>query len=271
MTSFETPGPVALRVTVPGGEVTVQAGDERRVEIELFALRDNDATQQLIAATRVEKLDRGDRHEIHVDAPKKTALLIGRGPKLGVRIRCPHGSDLSLRSGSADLSVTGTLGSVEIRSASGDVVLQDVGALVAATASGDTEAHDVAGSVLVKTASGDVSVGRCGGPLTASLVSGDLTVAEAGAGLTVTTVSGDVEVRAAGGGDMRVQAVSGDVRIGVKPGERLYIDASSISGTMSSELELDEGPSDGDAPVVELRARTVSGDVQITRAPVLSR
>jgi DUF4097 and DUF4098 domain-containing protein YvlB len=265
VTSFDTPGHVALRVTVPGGEVTIDTGDEPRVEIELVALRDNDATHQLIAETRVEKVDRGGTHEILVEAPKRAGSFIGRGPKIGVRIRCPHESDLVLRSSSADLAVRGALGAVEVKSASGDVSLQDVASLDAATASGDTEVRDVAGVLTVKTASGDVSVRRCSGALSVNLVSGDLLVAEASAGFSVNTVSGDVEVRAAGGGDMRVQAVSGDVHIGVKPGERLYIDASSVSGTMSSELDLEESPS-VEGPAVALRARTVSGDVQITRA-----
>ena len=83
----------------------------------------------------------------------------------------------------------------------------------------------------------------------------------------MTTVSGDVRVDAAGGGGMRVQAVSGDVHLAIKPGERLYIDASSVSGTMSSELGLDDAPpADSAAPVIELRVRTVSGDLQIVRA-----
>ena len=85
--------------------------------------------------------------------------------------------------------------------------------------------------------------------LSANLVSGDLAVDDAAAGLDVTTVSGDVEVRAAGGGGIRVQAVSGDVQLGIKPGERLYIDASSVSGTMSSELGLEDSPpADSTAP-----------------------
>ena len=265
MTAFETPGHVILRVTVPSGEVTIQTWDEPRVDVDLVPLRDNDATRQLLGDTRVEMLDRGGSHEILVEAPKNMGSLLGRGPRIGVRVRCPNASDLTLRSGSADLAVTGTLGVVEVKSASGDVALEDAASLDVATASGDIEVRDVAGSVSVKTASGDVSVRRCSGPLSTNLVSGDLSVAEAGAGLSVTTVSGGVDVRAAGGGNMRVQAVSGDVRIGIKPGEQLYIDATSVSGTMSSELDLeDASPSAG--PVVELRVRTVSGDVQIIRA-----
>jgi hypothetical protein len=61
--------------------------------------------------------------------------------------------------------------------------------------------------------------------------------------------------------------VSGDVHLAIRPGESLYIDASSLSGEMRSELELEGAPSAGsDGPVRELSIRTVSGDVQIVRA-----
>lgn len=271
MTAFETPQHVALRIGVPAGEVVVEVVAEPRVEVELVALRDNDATRQLLAETRVEKLDRPGGHEVVVQAPKKSGFNMGRGPKIGVRIRCPHGSDLSLRSGSADLDAAGALGAVEVKTGSGDVSLQEATSVDVHSASGDVDVRDVVGGVNVTTASGDVRVGRCGGKLNAGLVSGDLSVGEAALGLSVTTVSGDVDVRSAGGGDIRVQAVSGDVRIAVRPGERLYIDASSVSGSMSSEFDVADGPSaesDSDAggPVLELRARTVSGDVAIVRA-----
>ena len=127
--------------------------------------------------------------------------------------------------------------------------------------------RDVEGTIDIRTASGDASVRRSGGILTAKLVSGDIAVGEAAAGLAVTTVSGDVRVHAAGGGGMRVQAVSGDVHLAIKPGERLYIDANSVSGTMSSDLGLQDAPPiESSTPVVELRVRTVSGDVNIVRA-----
>ena len=117
-----------------------------------------------------------------------------------------------------------------------------------------------------------MSVRRGLGLVTANLVSGDLAIGEAAAGLAVTTVSGDVRVDVAGGGGMRVQSVSGDVRLGIRQGERLYIDASSVSGTMSSELGLDDTPpADPGLPVVELRVRTVSGDLEISRAPEVVR
>ena len=266
MTAFETSGHVALRVTLVGGGVAVETTGEPGVVIELSG-KNNDATRQAISETRIEKIDRAGGHEIIVHVPRKSGLVIGRGPKIDIRIRCPRGSDLAVRAGSADLDATGTLGAVDVKTASGDVSLDDAVSVAADTASGDVRMRDVGGELSVRTASGDVSVRRCDGPLTANLVSGDLSVHEAASGLTVTTVSGDIDVRAVGGGEISIQAVSGDVQLGIKPGECLFIDASSVSGDISSELALDDGPPAAkDAPVTELRVRTVSGDVEIVRA-----
>ena len=271
MTVFETPGHVALRVSLSGGEVGVETTDAPRVEVELVPLRDNDVTRQAIAEARVEMIERGGGHEVVVDLKRRSGFLVGRGPKVGVQVRCPEGSDLALRSDSADLEARGTLGDVDVKTASGDVSLESAATLRVDAASGDVRARDIDGTAELRTASGDVSVRRAGGVLSANLVSGDLTVDDAAAGLAVNTVSGDVRVRAAGGGGIRVQSVSGDVHLAIKPGERLYVDASSVSGTMSSELGLDDAPpTDSTAPVSELRVRTISGDLEIVRAAAVA-
>jgi CBS domain-containing protein len=267
--TFDTPGDVLLRVSLEGGEVSIETGLDRRVEVELVPLRDNDATRLAIAEARVEMVARGGGQEVVVELRRRSGFTIGRGTKVGVQIRCPEGSDLVLRASSADLNGKGRLGTVEVKTASGDVSLDEVGKLHVDTASGDVRTRDVEGSTEIRTASGDVLLGRSGGPLAANLVSGDLLVDDAAAGLEVTTVSGDVQVRAAGGGGLRVQSVSGDVELALKPGQRLYVDASSVSGTMSSELGLDDTPPEGpSAQVHEVRVRTISGDLRIERAAV---
>jgi len=269
VTGFATTGHVALHVTVGNGEVAVEGSREPGVEVSLVPLRDNEVTRQAIAEARVEMTDRGDGHEIVVQLQKKSGFMVGRGAKVGVRIRCPHGSDLSVRTGSADLDATGELGSVDVKTASGDIVVDDVKRLQAHSASGDMRVNRVRGQADCRTASGDVRIGRCEGQLNTQLVSGDLSVGVASSGMSVTTVSGDVRFDAAGGGGMRVQSVSGDVHLAVAPGELLYIDASSVSGRMVSELDVGDVPTtEGKGAVNELRVRTVSGDLQIVRAVV---
>src|SRR5262249_31155898 len=153
---------------------------------------DNDITRQVIDEARVEMSPRGSGHEVLVDLKRKSGLTLGRGPKIGVRVRCPEGSDLVLRTGSADLHTTGALGAVEVKTASGDVAVETAARLTVDAASGDVRARVVEGAAELRTASGDVSLGHAHGMLSANLVSGDLLVDDASAGLSVTTVSGDV-------------------------------------------------------------------------------
>ena len=100
--------------------------------------------------------------------------MIGRGSKVGVRVRCPRGSDLVLRGSSADLDAVGALGAVDVKTTSGDVSLEDAVALTADTASGDVRVRDV--ETTLRSA---YRIRRCDGSplrgrLSANLVSGDL-------------------------------------------------------------------------------------------------
>jgi DUF4097 and DUF4098 domain-containing protein YvlB len=125
----------------------------------------------------------------------------------------------------------------------------------------------------VQTASGDVAVQQSRGDVTVQAVSGDVWIKDARQSAHVNTVSGDQRIDAVVEGSVETQAVSGDILIGVRRGSRVYVDANTISGSTSSELNLtdapvDEASTDGDdeGPMVEVRAKTVSGDVSIVRA-----
>ena len=107
MTLFEPTGPVAVKVTLAGGEVSVDASELPGVEVDLVPLRDNEPTRKAIADARVEMVEVGGRSEVVVNLGKGNGFMIGRGPRVGVRIRCPRGSDLGVRSSSADLEVVG--------------------------------------------------------------------------------------------------------------------------------------------------------------------
>jgi hypothetical protein len=80
------------------------------------------------------------------------------------------------------------------------------------------------------------------------------------------TVSGDAIVRAAGPGDVAVKAVSGDVLVAIRRGLRVRLDVNSVSGKIGSELEVNDTPVRAEGPEAHLRVRTVSGDVNISRA-----
>ena len=257
--TFSTPGPVRLNLEMPSGEIDLETAQTDETQVELEALSSDDAVRDLVDNARIELIRRGDGHEVVVEAKGRRGISISigstgislGGPQLRLRITCPHGAALDVRTKSADLRARGEYGEVEVKSASGDVQVEQAQETRIKSASGDIRLDHVKADLEVQTASGDVHVG------------------EAGASVSANTVSGDQQFEAVQEGRVDVKAISGDVRIGIRRGSRFYVDANTVSGDTSSEFELGEAPAqedDPDAPLLEVFAKTVSGDVRIERA-----
>jgi putative adhesin len=270
--TFETPGAVALLLRVPAGSVDVQSDETTETTVEIEARDD-----EVLERARVEARPRGEGHEVVVelDHPRSGFSLqldrlsfgFWRDEDVRVTVRAPHGASIDLRSGSADVEARGRFGSVDIEDGSGDLAFDEIGGdLELKTGSGDVEIASVAGRVEVQTGSGDVEIGRIGGPAKIRAASGDVSVREAEEELTVQTASGDQEVGSVVEGSVMLQSASGDIEVGIKQGSRLWVDAKSMSGDTSSDLEVSDVPLDDDGPLVELRATSMSGDIHFTRA-----
>ena len=275
MHAFDTPDKTRLRVKNASGQISVEPSETGRTTVELEALRDDDTTRQSIERATVEM--NGNEVTVEVAAGGMgfgvgpAWISFGRTPQVGIRIRCPEGTDLECTTASADVVATGRLGEVEVKTAAGDVSVEHVAGFRMQSASGDARAASVAGEARVQTVSGDVRLGTVTGSVSATLVSGDFAIDDAQRDLSAKTVSGDQRIGAIREGQISVQSVSGDVRIGVRPGTRLRIDANSTSGDVSSELDVKDTPSEGSSGTeARLAAKTVSGDIEITRAAAVS-
>jgi DUF4097 and DUF4098 domain-containing protein YvlB len=266
--TFEVSGPVELDVRLTSGDIEVDPTADGRVEVELVA--HDEESQRLVDDARVELSPHGARPTVVVDVPNKRGFnftLFGRSG-IECRIRCPYDSGLAVKTKSADIVARGTLASVNVQTASGDVELERVsGSVNVKSASSDFSAREIAGGVNVQTASGDIEIDAVRGQVNVNSVSGDISIGEAYDNVTANSVSGDQDHRAVMQGVLSAHSVSGDVTVGVRRGSKAFLDCSTVSGDTSSELEMTgEGPA-GDAPFVEIRVKTVSGDIRITRAP----
>ena len=265
--TFQT-GPARLKVRNPSGDVRVETADTDETTVELVPLNDSDATRDTIA--RASLAARGGHVEVEIEGRSWSLSLGSLGitsPKVGVRITCPHGSGLECNTASADVETIGRLGEVQVKTASGDSRLDRVeGPLELRTASGDVTVEQAGGRASVHSVSGDVLVRSALAGLAVNSVSGDVTVNDVVGELTVGSVSGDQLVRAAGPGDIALKAVSGDVLVAVRRGLRVRLDVNSVSGSIGSDLEVSDTPSSSDGPETNLRVRTVSGDVRISRS-----
>ena len=262
--TFDVEGPIRLEIDLAVGDIDVDATLDGKAEVELIA--HDEESERLLEAARVEFAN----GRLLIDVPKKRsgfsfAIVFGQSG-ITCRVRCPEGSDVTTRTKSADVRVRGTVGSLSAATASGDTSAQHVrGDVQLKSASGDLGVSEAQGNVSAQTASGDVEIGVARGKVTANSASGDVSIGEAYGDVTVNTVSGDQQHGAVMRGRVTAQAVSGDVVIAVRRGSKAHLDCSTVSGDTSSELDSIDAPN-GDGPLVEIRAKTVSGDIRITRA-----
>jgi DUF4097 and DUF4098 domain-containing protein YvlB len=259
--TFETPGPLLLNVRMPSGRIELEAVEGSETVVEL------DANPEIEEETRIEIRAKGEGHEVSVILDKRFGFFRGFRGDVRVRISAPPGADVDVSTASADLEGRGAFGAVEVNSASGDVEFERVsGDAGVNSASGDIKISRVEGGLTVNTASGDVEVGHLGQNGKVRSASGDVSIEEAAASLKIQTASGDLEVGSVTEGDVTLQTASGDIQVGVKKGSKLWIDARSMSGDTSSELDVGDAPPEGQGPLVEVRATAMSGDIRVKRA-----
>jgi DUF4097 and DUF4098 domain-containing protein YvlB len=268
---FDLGGPLTLKVKLPAGELDVTTHDEPRAIVELEATKRNEESRRLAEEEgRVELRTRGQGHELVIDLEEggRFGFLSWGSAELRVTVRVPHGTDLELETRSADVRVAGRVGSVAAKTASGDVSLPAVeGDVALKSASGDVEVASVRGDLAVSSASGDVQAGPVGGEVALKSASGDVRLgALSGPSASVVSASGDVTIESVHRGQVTIQSASGDLDVGIQRGSRLWVDARSMSGETSSDLEIGDAPVGDDGPLVELKATTMSGDVHVRRA-----
>ena len=268
--SYQTPGRLLLNLAIPAGEIEIDTAPGDTTHVELEAL--TDTARELLQHARMELRERAGGHEVLVDVPSARSwgfISFGRGPDFRLRVSCPPGPELDVNTKSADLRGRGVFGSSEIKTASGDISVGEIqGDAGIKTASGDVSLDEVHGRTHVQTASGDLAIQRAHGDVTGQLVSGDVWIRDALASVALNTVSGDMRLDAIVEGAIDLTAISGDILVGLRRGSRVYVDCNTISGSTRSELELSDAPGQEakEGPMVELRAKTVSGDIAVIRA-----
>jgi len=270
--SFEVAGPAELEIRLASGDITIDPTLDGRVEVELTAT--DEESQRLVDEATIELRESHGRPLIVIEVQKKAGFnlgsLFGR-QGITCRVRCPEGSGVSAKTKSADLLAHGVLGGLNVQTASGDVEADRVtGGVNVKSASGDVSVREVGAGVNVQCASGDVDIEVVRGSINVNSASGDVTIGEAYDNVNVNTVSGDQDHGAVLRGTVSAHSVSGDVSIGVRRGSKVFLDCSTVNGDTNSELELSGDVPEGDGPLVEIRAKTVSGDIRITRAPAPS-
>jgi DUF4097 and DUF4098 domain-containing protein YvlB len=266
--SFETPGTTELDISLADGSIDLETRDTTATEVELEARGPEEIVRELLEDSRIELREKRGGHEVVIDVRNRQRFGPSSNVDISLIVRAPHGVDVRLKAASADTRGRGSFGSLAARTASGDVEFDEVtGSVEAKAASGEVSVQSVGGDAAVNTASGDVDLGHVAGDAAAKTASGDVIIREAGASVNVATASGDQRIEAVAEGKVALQSASGDIDVGIREGSNVWVDVRAMSGDTTSEVELGDAPPADNAPLVELRATSMSGDVTVRRAP----
>lgn len=268
---FDTSNPIELVAALSAGALHIATDDSGRSSVEVEGPRAEEFTVEL----------RG--RQLHVLAPRGRGSLSRHTDGHQVRVTVPAGSDLTTRTGSADVEATGRYGRVRAKTGSGALALERAdGDVDLVAGSGQLRCGTAAGSVRARTGSGDVEVGAVHGELAVSTGSGDVTIGTAAAAtllktgsgstavthsegdLSVVTGSGSLRVGRAEPGRIRARAGSGDLCVGVPAGTPVWTDLHTGSGRIGSELAPVGKPAEGQDHL-ELRLTTGSGDILLSQ------
>jgi len=153
-------------------------------------------------------------------------------------INVPQGSALNASLVSSDLTVTGVSGAQQLRTVSGDITSQGMGAARINTVSGDVRLSVPKGTrAEVQSVSGEMTVDGAGDEVAVSSVSGDghLTLG-ALSHFHLSTVSGDFVITGAlsSGADFEAESLSGDMHVTFSGQPAAQFDLQTLSGDIAN-------------------------------------
>jgi DUF4097 and DUF4098 domain-containing protein YvlB len=255
---FPATEPIDLLVEVTAGTVRITAEQTQNVTVDIRS-RSGHGDDELADEIHVDFAD--GRLEIVESQKRHSWMRFSSG--IDVVVTVPTGSRCWLSTASADVSVSGELGSLAAKTISGEVVAGAItGDAEVSTTSGRISIDD-AGQVSAKSASGAVDLGHAASDVDVNTVSGKVRIGKAEAGASVRTASGRIKIDSLSRGQAELTSVSGEMKVGIAKGAGVYLDMASLSGRVTSELEASE-PSD--QVDLHLHCRSVSGSIKVARA-----
>jgi DUF4097 and DUF4098 domain-containing protein YvlB len=241
-------GRFALRL--PAGEVSIHGGDgdvarvrdlEGRSLAERFDIRRTSDALELVA-----------RNRFGIAYQNGSLTFGSHAAELDIEV--PRGTRLAIDVVSTDVSVAGIASPGRFRTASGDLILTDIG--------GNVEFEGVSADVRIDAVAPIEIAGRT--------ISGDVSLrAPRLTRLEMTTTSGDLRVDAeiAGAGPFAIRSISGDATLVARGG--IQVEAQTVTGDLSTTLSarMESGPGRKVLVIGKASAtlgfKSVSGDLSV--------
>jgi hypothetical protein len=282
--SFEAEGPLELDLSVGGGRIEVRLVDEPGAHVEVrhdpggagafmagfssiltwFNGQFGEQTGEVspAEAVRQTRIDLSGGRLV-VRAPKGLPL---RTVPIAIIVSAPAGSHVAAHAGSANITVTGQAGRLDLHTGSGEIHADRAeGVAGVHSGSGSVRLGAMLAGLRARTGTGDVEVTSVGGATSLFTGSGDVWLGAVAGDVMARTGSGDLTVADAASGEIELQTGSGSIRVGVRAGCAAEVDLSSATGDARSELDL-SGTRPDSSPGLRIRGRTASGSAVISPA-----
>jgi hypothetical protein len=254
----------ALTVDNFAGNVTVQAGDEGRIQVVAVRRAASSGTRDRIQI-QYQETARG----LEVRSVKPAGLLINAHVEFHIEV--PPGTPVEVETGSGSVQILGTQAGVRAETGSGTVTAASLeGEVDLRTGSGNIDVQDAVGTVTVQTGSGALSLRDIEGDIDAHTGSGGITAEDASGQVRLDTGSGSVEYRGTPAGECRFQTGSGRVALYLPADIDARVDLQTSSGTVDVQFPVDgqstrqrvEGVI-GSGEEASIWARTSSGSIDV--------
>ncbi len=253
MRTFTSTGTQAVTIELGSGSVEIGPTEDQSVTGEIHAANPDEERRITVDTFG---------SELRISVPKRDKRMFSSD--ITVKILVPAGTDLTLATGSGDLTTDVRLGRVSAKSGSGDLRLAGTGTARISTGSGDVTVLSVDGEADLSSGSGDIRVDRCGSDLSVRTASGDVIIGRLDGSAEAKLASGDFRL-AETTGSVNARTASGDIVVGVADQLPAWLDLKSGSGDVDISIPPAGEPETG-APYVSIYARSGSGDIRITRA-----
>ncbi|WP_084078937.1 DUF4097 family beta strand repeat-containing protein [Demequina sp. NBRC 110057] len=269
-----------VRIEIPAGRIEV-VGIAGRAEVSVVVNPSNRLRAGDREAAENANVERVGATVV-VTVPARTSML-GRPDAVDVIVEGPEGLDVDASTKYGEVRLVGRLGAARVAASYGAIRVERADALEVAGGHGSVQVGEVVGEAQVRLTNGAAKVGRVGGTLAVRGTNGSLSVDDVAGSATLETTNGSIRVGSASGGvaarstngsikvgallegASRFEATHGSVKIGVRRGTAVWLDASSSHGDVRTELDADHGPVEGERSV-ELHARTGYGSISVYRA-----
>lgn len=249
-------GLVRVEVELLSADAYIRRTEESALHLRVEGLYDQEQlllTMEDSVLKIAEKVRSGESlEEFHLEIPGSIGAVFIKTASGDISLE-DLSCELIAQSASGSISASGCGDAISATTASGDISVSDCTDVAGSSASGDIVVENARGRVAVKTLSGDVSIQDADEDVGVETVSGEIEIESVHGPLATRTQSGSISVSAVGG-LVLVSSASGDVELDSSEG---FSGAEISAGSGSVSVEL---PEDVDALIT---ASSGSGDVSI--------